>query len=199
MLCKRLAKGLPMVAVLAAAMLPLVGCGPATVPAGLDELTKANAIVIDDNDWNGFGPPPYRYALHRNGENFSGIAVRLDVNGAPEQDIVVPSDVIDEFLESLSQTPMSIGWAVPHVVFDASPNFRIRITTSSDTIVFGTDSGSEGFLPWWALVKGIPYVVNSPIPNDALDTLRPHLQASRGVPKFAIADQLPIIAPCRRT
>ena len=155
----------------------------------LAEFPNVQAIRIED-DWQGFGSISSReahYALERRSDGFEGpgvLSVASWSNGQQEAlvDVVVPLDVVQEFLRMLAGSPLDQSIYLPsRGMTDNYPSTKIELDLETDTVVFFTTSQGAGGIPWGLTLKGVTfvpaaYVINSDIPMGALETLGPYLE-----------------------
>jgi hypothetical protein len=182
---------------------PLTG-----VSAILNRLTEATALTIQ-HDWNGLSwdaPVEARYSLYRKGDRFVGPGRQVvgttgvilsNERGQRVQsgEIIVPLATIETFLRTLITVPLREGAYQPKIThFDDYPRINILIATPVSTIWFFTSSNEPGYAPWGAVIGEQTYVVDSPIPGQALKQLRDHLNIWR--PAKELSPSLEPL-PCR--
>ncbi|HEY0070985.1 MAG TPA: hypothetical protein VGE04_13545 [Chloroflexia bacterium] len=151
------------------------------------KLADATTILIQD-DWSGLSPvAPLQalYSLERGADGFSGRAdfsaggYRADPITATET-IAIPADVAQKFLEMLADPalPMKEGTYEPRIDHtDDYPSLGILVELpGGEQVAFGSGSQGEGHVPWGLTYKGKTYIVDSALPSEALDTLRPYLK-----------------------
>src|SRR5262249_13713726 len=149
----------------------------------LARLSDAHRIHIE-NDWTGlspFAPLTAHYTLERKSDGFRGGATFSaggysgTANKAVE-DIAVPLDKAQLFLQMLSKCPMKSGDYEPKIEHtDDYPSIKLEIELEKETVTFFTKSQGEGNIPWGVTIRGTTYVVESDIPATAVELLEPHL------------------------
>src|SRR5689334_16327757 len=150
----------------------------------LARLSAAHRIHIE-NDWTGlspFAPMTAHYTLERKPEGFRGEAT-FSAGGysgpanKTVENIAVPLDRADLFLQMLSKCPMKSGDYEPKIEHtDDYPSIKLEIELENESVTFFTKSQGEGNTPWGVTIRGTTYVVESDIPAKALEMLEPHLK-----------------------
>jgi len=143
-----------------------------------------DAIVIYDK-WVGLSPSApivTDYALQKDGDQFTGEAHfaaggyfsnTYKANGS----ITIPVDVIEAFLKELAKSDPEPGPYTPYSAWtDDYPSIYLEVEYPSRRFEFSTTSQGAKNVPWRLTIdSGAEQVVNSGIPSDALDILRPYI------------------------
>ncbi len=152
----------------------------------LPDFSESYSITITDN-WSGYLPaaPMNSFYTMRSSDNryegealFSvgGYFVPLQKETAP---ISVPKDVVQAFLQKLSQAQPENGKYEPTIILDNYPEIIIRLTfgkeESAKTIEFYTTSPGDEHVPWKVTYESTSYIINSGVPMQALEILKPYL------------------------
>jgi hypothetical protein len=89
----------------------------------------------------------------------------------------VPNDIIQSFVGKLSQARPESGKYEPFLlVTDDYPEITIRVFYGQgETIEFFTASQGDEHVPWKVTYNGASYIVNSGIPMQAFEILKPFL------------------------
>jgi hypothetical protein len=151
--------------------------------ADLSQLINASSIHIED-DWTGLSflaPLEAHYDLTRQGNVFIGKAhfsvARYQRARTADEDISIPIEVVQDFLEMLSQSPAVYGNYAPRIEWtDDYPSLVIEISMETETISFHSKSQGEGHVPWGLDQKGHMYIINSNQPAKALAILEPYFK-----------------------
>lgn len=142
-------------------------------------------IEIWDN-WIGLSPlAPIvaEFNVTNSGTSFSG-AAHFEVGDygdnpqTADETIEIPVEVIQAFLDKLNEATLEEGQYVPHIDHtDDYPDLRIEIySTTHDEIIFESTSQGGEHIPWGATFEGVHYTINSGIPMEALEILKPYLK-----------------------
>jgi len=162
----------------------LLAFGSSTIGKESYSFSQTRSIRIQD-DWTGYSslaPIEAHYFLERNEDKFSG-EVHFSVAGYSEhpktttENIEIPLEVVQAFLEMLAKSPLDYGEYVPEFTHtDDYPDIRIELESDSESITFFTTSQGADHVPWAAILDGKTYVVDSDIPAKALAILEPFLK-----------------------
>jgi hypothetical protein len=140
--------------------------GNPALRARLEQLRRADEIVIDDH-WGGLGKPSaHRYVLRRTGSDAKARAA-------------VPAATLDAFLAGLAGAPLVEGPYVPRIEHtDDYPRLAITFGTGDDRLVVFSESQGKDRTPWALQFQGRQYVLPSDAPARALDLVQRYLAAA---------------------
>jgi hypothetical protein len=94
-----------------------------------------------------------------------------------QESIIVPLDVIENFLGKLSQTTFQEGKYMPRIEHtDDYPSLTIAVVLPYLGVTFHSTSQGANHMPWAAEIAGNTYIINSPEPSEALAIIRPYLK-----------------------
>ncbi|AFY94358.1 hypothetical protein [Chamaesiphon minutus] len=180
---------------------PIESSAQSQTQAPLPNLTavmQAQTVEIY-NDWNGYSditPILRRYKLRLERQKFVGnahIAVGgYGAAGIHQQQttrVAIPADVSKKFLATLAQTPLQVGVYQPrNLRHDDYPSIEIKVIISpQQQVTFSSRSQASNYIPWKVTVTRAnttaAYISNSPIPDRALQVLKPYL-ASSGIDRI---------------
>jgi hypothetical protein len=190
-------------------LLILCGCTHSSIDLSAQSQTKEPlpnlAVVMQAqtveiyNDWNGYSditPILRHYKLRLERQKFVGnahIAVggygAAGIHQQKTTRVAIPADVGTKFLATLSQTPLKVGAYQPKIERDDDyPSIEIKVKISpQQQVTFSSRSQANNYIPWKVTVtranKTAEYISNSPIPNRALQILKPYL-ASPGIDRI---------------
>jgi hypothetical protein len=101
------------------------------------------------------------------------------------EEISIPAEIIKQFLAKLAECVVSTGKYTPYFDHtDDYPSINIGVVYPSKSFEFLTSSQGEKNIPWKLTIQPADeYVINSGIPSDALEILKPYLH-------YEILDQL---------
>lgn len=149
------------------------------------DLTKPKSIIIND-EWMGLSllaPIKAHYTLKRSVQNYAGNA-EFSVGGGfsnqphtATKDIVVPDEVIGQFLQELGKTPVDKGKYKAKITHtDDYTNISIEISLEEGKVVLSSASQGKDMNPWRVTSGQLECVSPSGFPAIALDILGPYLQ-----------------------
>jgi hypothetical protein len=151
---------------------------------GLPRLSEATGIRILDS-WNGlspFAPVTIRYELKNGSAGFTGqgnFSVGYPPTGTVET-VTLPVGAAGKFFSTLDDPAMPVqeGTYEPLITHtDDYPSLIIHLDFSGgEKVTYFSNSQGAGHVPWGLTYKDKTYIVNSPIPSYALDTLWPYLK-----------------------
>lgn len=148
-------------------------------------LEKASSFMIQD-EWTGLSslaPLKAEYTLQRDTNQFNGGA-SFSVGGASGnpcksvvEDITIPVEVVQKFLQMLTRSPLEEGNYEAKITHtDDYPSINIVLHTDTAIVGFFTRSQGVGHVPWGVNFEKKTYVINSDIPAKALEILKPYLK-----------------------
>jgi hypothetical protein len=164
----------------------------------LSGVMQAQTVEIY-NDWNGYSditPILRHYKLRLDRQQLVGnahIAVGgYGAAGIHQQQttrVKIPAAVSAKFLATLAQTPLQVGVYKPKLDrYDDYPSIAIKVKISpQQQITFSSQSQANHNIPWKVTVSRAnttaEYISNSPMPDRALQILKPYL-ASPGIDRI---------------
>jgi hypothetical protein len=190
-------------------LLILCGCTHSAIDLSAQSQTKAplptltavmQAQTVEiHNDWNGYSditPILRHYKLRLERQKFVGnahIAVggygAAGIHQQKTTRVAIPADVSKKFLATLAQTPLQVGVYQPKIVrYDDYPSIDIKVKISpQQQVTFSSRSQASNYIPWKVTItranSTAEYISNSPIPDRALQVLKPYL-ASPGIDRI---------------
>lgn len=205
---RRIARAACWLAILLAPL--LLACGGraarpeklADVVPALAPLPEASAIRLQQS-WLGFGASSASYTLDRRGEWFEGPAKargRQTSGAEVTWQTMLPLDVAQTFLRTLSETPVYEGEYQPRISrTDDYPSIEIQVETTAGPVVFFSKSQGENNVPWGVRFAGRTFVSDSALPAEALRALTPQLESNRPQPPAVVPATPPTaaVAPIR--
>ena len=159
-------------------------------PELADLRSSASKLTIKDDYSNWTSNRTMEYTLTRQSNNFAGSGTfgETRVSQRPDKyktvDITIPLSVVQDFLQNLTQTPITAGKYIPVMpVSDSYPDIEYLIDTPAGTLHFYTNSQNEDLnnpsignnLPWGFTFANREFVINSPLVSQALTPLKPYL------------------------
>jgi hypothetical protein len=104
-----------------------------------------------------------------------------------KRQIAIPQAAIKGFFTTLAAAPRREGAYTPKVTHtDYSPDLSIDLMTPNGAIAYRSQSQGETHVPWQAQLGGRSYVVDSPAPMVALESLEPFLQRSATIKALTV-------------
>lgn len=163
-------------------------------PALLPTLQGVQTLTIDDSWWV-FGPVQdvsMSFVLHRVDDQFRGTGKYTATSyygptTSTTRPIAIPAATIAEFVQALAASPLREGAYTPDNTYrEYSANVRIELATASGAVSFLSQSNSEGHVPWQALIAGRSYIIDSPQPATALNSLDLYLQRDETIKALTV-------------
>lgn len=150
---------------------------------GMDQLPEATALNIRD-DWSGASPVSpvlAHYYLTRSSGALTGLADFSvgEFQGRPittTDTVTIPAEVVSDFLNRLSEVPLTEGNYVPRQDAVENTNISLTITVPAGTIFFYTQSQGDDHTPWAATLDTTTYVIDTPAVAEAFALLEPYLK-----------------------
>jgi hypothetical protein len=125
-------------------------------------------------------PMEARYALRREAAGFTGpatFAVGSNASRTAAENVRVPVEAVQQFLQTLTGALLREGYEpLSAPSGGASPDVRIGLTDQRGTLTLFTRSPGADFLPWGVEFEERTYTIESTVPANAFETLRPYLK-----------------------
>jgi len=157
------------------------GCA-ADKPSLQTLLPETDSMVISEY-WMGLSPvAPVSagFVLKKTPTSFAGKATFLAGYDSTQKkdsvDMEIPNSVAQQFFKILANAQLSSGPYKPKIEHtDDYPHNEIELHIGKETILFWTQSQGPGFVPWGLKLAGKEYVINSDLPDKAIQLLDPYM------------------------
>ena len=172
----------------------IAGTTTTTISQVFPELANLQASATNLTIRNDYGDMisnrTMEYTLTRQSSNFGGNGVFGETRAYKQPDkyktvdITIPLSVVQDFLQNLTQIPITAGKYKPVMeATDSFPDIGYNVETPVGTLSFYTYSGNEDLyhpsvgynLPWGFSFANREFVIDSPLAAQALSTLKPYL------------------------
>ena len=153
------------------------------------EAAERAAVIRIVDEWSGLSPAaPQRASFELQLTDEGGYVGWGRYSVGPEgpdqlrdsAEVTIPAGAVNEFYATLGRIEGEPGTYEPRITHtDDFPRLVIELVWDAETVRLYSSSQGRGHVPWGLQRGGSEYVVDSALPFEALERLRPYLKMDR--------------------